>query len=61
MTTQPPDPSTSSDTPYLLFFPLPAPPPGWLAGGWWFSRREMTEVELLDMKSRELRNGRLAM
>jgi hypothetical protein len=35
--------------------------PGWLAGGWWYSRREMTEVELLDMKSRELRNGRLAM
>uniref|UniRef100_A0A383VI24 Chlorophyll a-b binding protein, chloroplastic n=1 Tax=Tetradesmus obliquus TaxID=3088 RepID=A0A383VI24_TETOB len=35
--------------------------PGWLAGGWWYSRREMTEVELLDMKSMELRNGRLAM
>jgi hypothetical protein len=34
---------------------------GWLAGGWWYSRREMTKVELLDMKSRELRNGRLAM
>ncbi|KAF8066403.1 LHCA1 [Scenedesmus sp. PABB004] len=35
--------------------------PGWLAGGWWWERREMTEGELLDMKSRELRNGRLAM
>jgi hypothetical protein len=35
--------------------------PGWVAGGWWYSRREMTEVELLDMKSRELCNGRLAM
>eukprot|EP00879_Flechtneria_rotunda_P000404 GHRR01000498.1.p1 GENE.GHRR01000498.1~~GHRR01000498.1.p1 ORF type:complete len:283 (+),score=59.09 GHRR01000498.1:120-968(+) len=35
--------------------------PGWLAGGWWFDKREMTEVELLDMKNKELRNGRLAM
>jgi hypothetical protein len=35
--------------------------PGWLAGGWWFDRRDMTEAELLDMKSKELRNGRLAM
>jgi hypothetical protein len=34
---------------------------GWLAGGWWFEQREMTQVELMDMKSRELRNGRLAM
>lgn len=34
---------------------------GWLAGGWWFERREMTQVELMEMKSRELRNGRLAM
>ena len=34
---------------------------GWLAGGWWFSQREMTQVELLEMKARELRNGRLAM
>lgn len=35
--------------------------PGWLAGGWWWERREMTEEELLTMKSKELRNGRLAM
>lgn len=35
--------------------------PGWLAGGWWFEQREMTQVELNEMKSRELRNGRLAM
>lgn len=35
--------------------------PGWLAGGWWFERREMTEAELVAMKGRELRNGRLAM
>jgi hypothetical protein len=35
--------------------------PGWLAGGWWYSRREVTEVELFDKKSRELCNGRLAM
>jgi len=34
---------------------------GWLAGGWWFQQREMTQVELMEMKSRELRNGRLAM
>jgi hypothetical protein len=35
--------------------------PGWLAGGWWWRRRDMTKRELDDMKSRELRNGRLAM
>jgi hypothetical protein len=35
--------------------------PGWLAGGWWFDRKEMTETQLMEMKSRELRNGRLAM
>jgi hypothetical protein len=34
---------------------------GWLAGGWWFEQREMTQLELMEMKSRELRNGRLAM
>lgn len=34
---------------------------GWLAGGWWFQRQEMTEGELLDMKTKELKNGRLAM
>lgn len=35
--------------------------PGWLAGGWWFEQQEMTQVQLMEMKSRELRNGRLAM
>jgi hypothetical protein len=35
--------------------------PGWLAGGWWWSQRDMTRRELDSMKSRELRNGRLAM
>ncbi len=34
---------------------------GWLLGGWWFQRRGMTEQQLLDMKTRELRSGRLAM
>ncbi|KAI8465291.1 MAG: hypothetical protein J3K34DRAFT_437637 [Monoraphidium minutum] len=34
---------------------------GWLAGGWWWAQRDMTESQLDDMKARELRNGRLAM
>jgi hypothetical protein len=34
---------------------------GWLAGGWWFQQQDMTEGELVDMKTKELKNGRLAM
>ena len=35
--------------------------PGWLSGGWWLEKRNKTEREVNDLKSRELSNGRLAM
>jgi hypothetical protein len=57
--------SSSSSAEQLPGFGVLAPwlggLPGWLAGGWWFEQREMTHDELTEMKSRELRNGRLAM
>lgn len=34
---------------------------GWLLGGWWFQQKDMTEQELLELKTKELKNGRLAM
>jgi hypothetical protein len=34
---------------------------GWLLGGWWWQRKGLTDRELMDLKSKELRNGRLAM
>ncbi|KAL3130929.1 Chlorophyll a-b binding protein 6, chloroplastic [Trebouxia sp. C0009 RCD-2024] len=35
--------------------------PGWLSGGWWLERKNKTEREVNDLKSKELSNGRLAM
>lgn len=34
---------------------------GWLAGGWWFQQKDLTEMELDELKTKELKNGRLAM
>jgi hypothetical protein len=34
---------------------------GWLLGGWWWQKPELTEQEYFNLKSSELRNGRLAM
>lgn len=35
--------------------------PGWLSGGWWLEKRNKTESEVNDLKTKELSNGRLAM
>lgn len=35
--------------------------PGWLSGGWWLEKKNKTEREVNDLKSKELSNGRLAM
>jgi hypothetical protein len=35
--------------------------PGWLAGGWWWQQRELTQGQLEELKTREIKNGRLAM
>jgi hypothetical protein len=35
--------------------------PGWMSGGWWLERREPTERDVVEMKTKELNNGRLAM
>ena len=35
--------------------------PGWLSGGWWYERRELTRREMESRKEAEIKHGRLAM
>ncbi|KAK9815413.1 hypothetical protein WJX72_003252 [[Myrmecia] bisecta] len=35
--------------------------PGWLSGGWWLEQQDRTVKEVEELKTKELKNGRLAM